>query len=187
MNEQATMGAPDYVAAHAIFAALAEDGVQRVVLIAHSQGTIIAANVLKALVSMFQTLQCDGVEKPEWLDCAAPNGKVSLEALAYRRVIPAQVRKMQLCHQLEHLIQALSKLELHLYATCAREVQFLEVDVPSLGQRVRLPKVIRHYANEQDVIAHMGVLAGAQGTARLDGEKDIYAKSGHLLNAGYLG
>lgn len=188
LSKPATMTDPDYVAAHAVFAALAENGVKRVVLIAHSQGTIIAANVLKALVSVLRTLQGGGCEHQAWQDCAARDGKVCLEALAYQRVIPAHMRQRQRAHQLEHLILALSKLELHLYATCAREVQFHAVDVPSTGQRVRLPRVIRHYANERDVIAHLGVLADAGGTAKLEGEQEVSdSRLGHLFNANYLG
>lgn len=186
-NTQATMGDPDYVAAHAIFAALAEDGVKRVVLIAHSQGTIIAANVLKALVSLLRTLEVGSCEQHAGNDCAVGDGAVCLEALAYRRLIPAHVRHGQCAHQLEHLILALSKLEFHLYATCVREVRFYAVNVPSTGQRVRLPKAIWHYANEQDVIAHLGVLADPQGAPKIDGEQTVFPRSEHLLNAGYLG
>ncbi len=187
LNKSATMNDPDYVAANAVFAALAEEHVQRVVLIAHSQGTIIAANVFKALVSVFRTLQSGGVEQLLRQDVAALEGKVCLDALAYRRVIPARIRQKQQPHQVAHLIQALSKLELHLYATCAREVRFHAVENPSTGERVRLPRVIRHYANEQDVIARLGVLADAQGTVRIEGEQEVYAKAGHLFNANYLG
>ncbi len=161
LSKPATMSDPDYVAAHAVFAALAEEDVQRVVLIAHSQGTIIAANVLKALVSVLRTLQSGGVDQLQrQQNGAALGSKVCLSSLAYQRVIPARIRQKQQRHQVEHLIQILSKLELHLYATCAREVRFHAVENPSTGERVQLPRVIRHYANERDVIAHLGVLAG---------------------------
>lgn len=186
LSKSATMTDPDYVAAHAVFAALAEDGVKRVVLIAHSQGTIISANVLKALVSVLRTLQSGGVEQLQRQDGTAPEGKVCLGALAYRRVIPTQIRQKQLRHQVEHLIHVLLKLELHLYATCAREVRFHAVKNPSTGERVRLPRVIRHYANERDVIARFGVLAGAADEVRIEGEQEVYARAGHLLNANYL-
>ena len=53
---------------------------------------------------------------------------------------------------------------------------------------MRLPRVIRHYANEQDVIARLRVLADAQGTVRIEGEQEVYnGKLGHLFNANYLG
>lgn len=187
LSKPATMNDPDYVASHAVFAALAEEHVQRVVLIAHSQGTIIAANVLKALVSMFRTLESGGIEQLQQPDCAGLEGKVCLDALAYQRVIPSRIRQKQQRHQLEHLIKALSKLEMHLYATCAREVRFHEVDNPSTGERVLLPRVIRHYANERDVVAHLGVLAGAGDEVRIEGKRDVYTRAGHLLNANYLG
>ncbi len=71
-------------------------------------------------MSVLRTLQSGGVEQLQRQDSTAPEGKVCLGALAYRRVIPARIRQKQQRHQVEHLTQALSKLELHLYATCAR-------------------------------------------------------------------
>lgn len=183
-DEPASMTAPDYVAAHAVFAALADESVKRVVLIAHSQGTIIAANVLKALLSVVETLSAEGFEQPARNQCAVHDGKVCLREMAYRKVIPDFIRGQEQGCQIERMIRALAKLEFHMYATCAREVRFMDVEIPSIGESARLPRIIRHYANEWDVIAQMGMLGFDKG--RLEGDSQIRKDGvGNLLNASY--
>lgn len=70
-----------------------------------------------------------------------------------------------------------------MYATCAREVRFHEVKNPSTGERMQLSRVIRHYANERDVTARLGVLAGSVNRVKIDGEQEVYARAGHLGHA----
>lgn len=184
-DQSASMTAPDYVAAHAVFAALADESVKRVVLIAHSQGTIIAANVLKALLLVFKTLEAEEVEEPNREAISRENGNVCLRELAYRCVIPSCLRQQPREQQVEYIIHVLSKLELQLYATCAPEIHFLTVAPPSTEKPANLPKLITLYANEQDVIAQMSAMRD-QGTG-IEGQIINIADTGHLLNTCYLG
>lgn len=123
----------DQFAYDILLSRLKEENIKRVVLIAHSQGTIITANIL---------------------------------------------RKLQETH-----LDLLWKLEIYTMANCSN---LMEQKKDSQG---RLVPYLEHFANTQDLICRLGVLAHAaqkRGEVRIDGPVFIRKAWGHLLNAHYL-
>lgn len=156
----ALMTEPACVAFDPIRNALNEQ--DRVVVICHSQGTIIMSNVLRALV--------DAGFRRE-LFTAGTRGA------ARGRRVPATVRRRS----------SLGKLEIYAFANCADRMEHAE-GVDDEGER-RLVPWIESFGNQYDLVARLGMLAPraeAHGIA-IDGPRWVSRGTwGHLLNEHYL-
>ena len=184
--DRKTMTEPAWRATSAILEAINAPETKRVVVIAHSQGTIITANVLRAVA---KALRSDLVERlePEW------------QAFTQRLMGGVQTEtdkivRDNLAHSLGELTKGglreallrLAKLEVYTFANCADRMRYVH---PSL----HVP-YMEHFANERDIVARLGVLsplrgAGDQAEAPIQIDGRIFVRPrawGHLLNQHYL-
>ena len=188
-EDRKTMTEPAWRATAAILEAVNSKHTQRVVVIAHSQGTIIAANVLRAIA---KALKSELVERPDarWhLFTERLMGGVRTET--------DKIVRDNLAHSLAELTRdglreallRLAKLEVYTFANCADRMRYVH---PSL----RVP-YMEHFANERDLVARLGVLsplrdasqaqAAAAAPVEIDGPVFVQPGAwGHLLNEHYL-
>lgn len=157
------MTEPARVAFPLVAEALVDPKCERVVLICHSQGTIIASTVLRALASSDFRRELYGA-----YSLATAAGDIRLPA------------------QLDRALD-LRKLEIYAFANCADRME----QVPGLDSRSGRNRVpwIESFGNEHDLVARLGMLAPDpldQGI-RIDGA--VYWRRGawgHLLNEHHL-
>jgi pimeloyl-ACP methyl ester carboxylesterase len=162
----------------ALLDALCDDHVRHVILVSHSQGTIIAAVLLKVLEEMLLA------PRPP----AAGEEKVSPERRVARKIasrapaaLAAHGRRPG--HGRRPLVPAdIGKLELYCFANCATSMEpFIRLTGPA-----RVAPWIESYGNENDVVAKLGLLAPPHGigSARIAGDRyRIPGAWGHLFNA----
>jgi hypothetical protein len=164
--------------------ALCDEALERVVFVSHSQGTIIAAVMLKWLEEVLNrdtVTHGPGAQKP------------SPERRAARRLTGKEGRDPNYeyaarahAFALKHLrADFLGKLEMYCFANCATAMN----PIVAVGNPVHHAPWIESYGNEYDVVARLGVLAPPHGigSARIEGDRYRRAKAwGHLLNAHYL-
>lgn len=153
----------------AIYDALKDPRKRRVVLIAHSQGTIIAAAVLRLLALIYQS----GQGRP----AAARN------PIAARKIVRDAGVKLDPTDFEPLDGDELGKLELYCFANCATEMRYIDrtADGP-------LPW-IESYGNQFDLVARLGMLApnAQQRGVVIDGPCYEHKGAwGHLLNRHYL-
>ncbi|MCG8422401.1 MAG: hypothetical protein MJE77_31175 [Proteobacteria bacterium] len=177
LPDHRTMTEPAVKAALAIVNALCSPDADRVVVVAHSQGTIITANVLRAInkaLCRFDQGHPTPTDADNLLD------KVVLDALlAVTQGSPAP--------PVECVAELLKKLEVYTLATCADHMTHL---VETQDNR-RMP-YLEHFANQYDLVARLGVLSPLNGNdprIRIDGT--VYQRTGrpswgHLCNVHYL-
>jgi pimeloyl-ACP methyl ester carboxylesterase len=164
--------------------ALANPQLRRVILIAHSQGTIVASVLLKALE--------ERLAAPSAVRSGPGAQKESPERRVARRIAgtsdsaeqpdeakPAAIRASRLGPQ--HV----QKLELYCFANCSTSMTPIAVH----GTPPCHMPWIESYGNEYDVVARLGVLAPPHGigSARIEGDR--YRRAGmwgHFMNAHYL-
>lgn len=155
--------------------ALRDPAIQRVVLVSHSQGTIVAAVLLKALQ---EHLQRHGRIKPR-----------SPEAPGEQKPSPERRVAKEVADQVDQVNEELDpsdigKLELYCFANCATSMEpFVRLDDPA-----RLAPWIESYGNEYDLVAKLGLLAPPHGigSARIAGDRyRVPGAWGHLFNAHY--
>ena len=156
----------------ALMRALCDPAVARVVLVSHSQGTIVAAVLLKALQ---EHLQRRGRIKPR-----SPEAPGEQKPSPERRVAKAVADEVQ-----EDLDAGdVGKLELYCFANCATSMEpFVRLKNPA-----RLAPWIESYGNEYDLVAKLGLLAPPHGigSARIAGDRyRVPGAWGHLFNAHY--
>jgi len=177
-TDQKTMTEPAWRATAAILEALNADQTGRVVVIAHSQGTIIMANVLRAVSKALRS------EQLHWHPFTNKlMGEVKTET--------QKMLRNNLAHSFSELtrggrneaLQRLGKLEIYTFANCADKMCYV---YPS-----RQVPYMEHFANEQDVVARLGILSplrdGADPLIEIDGP--VFEQEtawGHLLNEHYL-
>lgn len=150
-----------------LYDALKDPGKRRVVLIAHSQGTIIAAALLRLLKQKMRTT-------------TRARGKFAEPEIIYQSDEPLDLRDFEWLSE-----QELAKLEVYCFATCATEMTRLHEPAP--GRKV-LPH-IEHFGNEFDIVARLGMQAPRPSTwnIRIDGPRFVRKGAwGHLLNEHYL-
>lgn len=153
------MSRPARRAYQVILESLEDPAKERVIVIAHSQGTIITANVLRALYNPDF--------KARLFQCAA-NGDAPPEAL------PGNPRPDQL-----------AKLEVYAFANCATVMRH-HPEMASKGVPVPF---IESFGNELDLVARLGMLAPRKERHGITIEGSCYVETGkwgHLLNAHYL-
>lgn len=168
--------------------ALSDRKVRRVVVVAHSQGTIVAAVLMKTLEELLRLapIPSDGLrqERPG-------QQKVSGERRAARRIVE-QVKHPNTYEDIaqpepppELTTDDIGKLELYCFANCATSMEpFARVSDPY----VRLAPWIESFGNEYDLVAKLGLLAPPHGigSARIAGDRyRLEGAWGHLFNAHY--
>jgi hypothetical protein len=161
--------------------ALCEPEITRVVLVCHSQGTIISSVMLKLLQ---QTL-LPHVPPVPLVGTARPSAErrvanALLDERPEHEDFNAAVRRLGSEHP-----DVLDKLELYCFANCASSMEPFH----SVGAPLRRVPFIESYGNEYDAVARLGVLAAARGIGgtNVDGDR-YYVRGawGHFLNAHYL-
>jgi hypothetical protein len=167
--------------------ALCDPSVSRVVFTSHSQGTIIAAVMLKILDEMIVDLPIVPL---------VGSRKISAERKKAREMIadPGIVRDRAARESFENAVKKLEAnrtivlaklvdLEVYCFANCATSM----VPFHSVGKR--LAPFIESYGNQNDPVARLGILAAEQGAggSRIEGDRYYSPDAwGHLLNAHYL-
>jgi hypothetical protein len=185
-RDRKTMTEPAWRATTAILEAINAPQTERVVVIAHSQGTIITANVLRAVT---KALRSDLVERlePRW-------HAFTDRLMGGVRTETEKIVRDSLAHSLAELtkgglleaLSRLAKLEVYTFANCADRMRYVH---PSL----EVP-YMEHFANERDIVARLGVLSPLRGTSsqtevpiEIDGPVFVQRGAwGHLLNGHYL-
>jgi len=178
-----------------VVVALSDPQVKRVVLVAHSQGTILSAVLLKLLEEhlhgdtthpLKKQLSPERVQACKLLESwdlvvnrfRAPKAGI-FDAAALERFGKPQ-------RQLPALTPAqVGKLELYAVANCATS---MEAFVTGYGPDDVAP-YIESFGNGNDLVARLGILAPTHGlgSTRIGGERFICPPAwGHLLNAHYL-
>ena len=160
----------------AIYDALKDPRKARVVVIAHSQGTIIAAIVLALLQKLLEPeapATPEGVPQP----AAAPHAPPEFIYPAEGEIVLDEFEPLRLAE--------LAKLELYCFATCANVMTHSQ---PPGRDRPPVP-YLEHFGNAQDIVARLGMLAPRpeRWEIRIDGPR--FARPGawgHLLNEHYL-
>jgi hypothetical protein len=184
--DRKTMTEPAWRATTAILEAINAPQTKRVVVIAHSQGTIITANVLRAVAKALRSNVLEQLE-PRWHDFTDRlMGGVETEI--------DKVVRDNLAHSLAQLTKGglreallrLAKLEVYTFANCADRMRYV---LPTF----QLP-YMEHFANERDIVARLGVLSPLRGDGpeseapiEIDGPTFMQRGAwGHLLNDHYL-
>jgi hypothetical protein len=177
------MTEPVWRATSAILEALNAEDIKRVVVIAHSQGTIIMANVLaviEAALNSDYALQ----KEPRWHDFTRDlMGKPETEIQKVLRNSLAHALWSFTRDQSAHVMERLKKLEIFTFANCADRMRYVHA--------TEAIPYMEHFANEFDWVARLGILSplrdGSDATIEIDGpvfeQKEEW---GHLLNEHYL-
>ncbi len=169
---------PSALAFLEIAAALVSDEVQRVAVVAHSQGTIIAGDVLDLVY-----FALDPAGKRH-LDKTNMNSEDFRAFLSVSHGVLKSDRLREAVRSLEGKDEAVAeKLELYLFANAASRICYLDAQ----GRRPH----VESFANEHDCVTRLGCLAEdafhAEDLLRIDGPVFLRrGRYGHLLNAHYL-
>ena len=168
----------------AIYDALKSPHKRKVVVIAHSQGTIITAVVLALLQKL--AARSSFVGDAQAVAMPAIDG-IPQPAAAYAP--PEFVYPMEGPVDLDEFkplrAEELAKLELYCFATCANVMVY---STPPADGRAPVP-YMEHFGNEKDIVARLGMLAPRSGMweIRIDGPRFVRPDAwGHLLDEHYL-
>jgi hypothetical protein len=172
-KEWAQVTEPVIKAFPVIYDALKDPHKEKVVVIAHSQGTIIIANVLRLLYEKARQAVEEELEALEAVfEYAGPE-------FVYPDEFDIELKEFDPLKREE-----LAKLEVYCFATCANVVEhfpYAEGDQP-------VPW-IEHFGNENDIVARLGMLApnAMQREINIAGPRYIHRGAwGHFLNEHYL-
>lgn len=164
-----------------IYVALKQPACRRVVVLAHSQGTITAGVLLWLLRGLYPPTAAVLLEG----EPRCPEQRVA-RTLAHKWGFPCAESAAQKSASPRSIKppltrEELAKLEIYAFANCASLMGPIDA-------KAGLP-YIESYGNEHDVIARLGVLAPPAGRdgGRIGGERFMRRNAwGHLLNAHYL-
>ncbi len=159
----------------AIYDALKDPGKARVVLVAHSQGTIIAAGVLRLLKALTVTEPAIAAEVSV---AAVPAAAIAGPELIYPEDAP-----LDLADFAPLRMEELAKLEIYCFATCANAMTQLAGDT---GEPI---PHIEHFGNANDIVARLGMQAPEPAALGIQIEGARFVRPGawgHLLNEHYL-
>jgi len=154
----------------AIHAALKSEK-EKVVIIAHSQGTIIASVVLHLLEAITQPASAP----PEALAFAAPL-RYAEPVFVFPEEYDLEPKDFAPLSEDE-----LAKLEIYCFANCANTMKYLQPD--------RSLPWIESFGNEFDIVARLGMLAprSPEWHVEINGPRYVQPRAwGHLLNVHYL-
>jgi hypothetical protein len=195
--EQVTESAA--VAFPPIYATLKNETCERLILLAHSQGTILSAVILALLEELHPPSHARWAKEAVVAPERAVARKLARRWDFERTIRAAQgetdAQSAQLAsfewpghgrRQPEAVTpEELGKLEIYCFANCASEM--IPVKIGG-GNGVPAPW-IESYGNEKDIVARLGVLANVTGPGSVRIGGDRYKRDaawGHLLNAHYL-
>ncbi len=204
LADEGTFTEPSLKTTIAILETLHLPAVKRVVVIAHSQGTIITANVLRAVIKALwasrealaraglRSLGADAARKEsERVAESLTVGVSDRRQLALRHALAAALQPLVKSPQAAR--QRVKKLEIYTFANCADKMKY------AFRQAGRGYPWIEHFANEHDLVARLGVLAPSRNDPQqeqIDIDGPVYVKRGvgwmrqgswgHLLNEHHL-
>jgi len=182
-----------------VYATLKNANCKRLILLAHSQGTILSAVILHLLKWLHPPIHARLASAP----LTAPEHIVArklaerwnfettfLAGPGARPVRPTALPTFEWCgygrRQPEPVtVQELRKLEIYCFANCATEMLPVKI---GRGSAMSAPW-IESYGNDNDIVARLGVLANRSGLGSVHIAGDRYRRNdawGHLLNAHYL-
>ncbi|HZE15988.1 MAG TPA: hypothetical protein VE197_09930 [Mycobacterium sp.] len=167
------LGARDADVAMALYPvldAIADPKKQRVVVIAHSQGTLITAVVLRLIKAVYHRTMMGTRGRLSGGDREAICRHAAAEGLTVQPKLLKPVRP-----------QDLARFEVYCFANCATEMKYIDEDRS-------LPR-IESFGNEHDLVARLGMLAPDPDKRHIEisGPRFIHNGAwGHLLNAHYL-
>jgi pimeloyl-ACP methyl ester carboxylesterase len=163
-----------------IYEALTNPQKKKVVVVAHSQGTIIMAYVLRLLKGQWPETEGVKMLRPKKSRVVA----VGPEPL-YTPVEPVFVYPNQTPLKPSDFrpvtAEELAKLEIYCFANCARRMTYFD-------KKARVPW-IESIGNEHDLVARLGMLAPhpEERQIAIDGPRYVHKDTwGHLLNVHYL-
>ncbi|MFL7837486.1 MAG: hypothetical protein ACK2T4_08900 [Candidatus Promineifilaceae bacterium] len=172
-KEWAQMTEPVIKAFPVIYDALKSPQKRKVIVIAHSQGTIIIANVLRLLYALV------GPPTEEALEALTAEAEYAGPEFVYPEQFPIDLNDFE---QIEE--QELAKLEIYSFATCANVFTYFKT-----GEGERPLPWIEHFGNEFDIVARLGMLAPNSKAREIQIEGPRYMRQnawGHFLNEHYL-
>jgi hypothetical protein len=171
---------------------------EKVVVVAHSQGTIIMATVLDMLNAITRREQKEEAPIPVMMPHMAPAAEAAPSMTAFGLLAPEagpQFAGPEFIYpdqgnlklgDFEPLEEAeLAKLELYCFANCANDMKYFRP--PQAGQNP-VPW-IENFGNEFDLVARLGMLAPDPDQLGIDIDGPSYERPGawgHLLNEHYL-
>ncbi len=152
-----------------LMTALKDPTKRRVIVVCHSQGTLITAVLLELLGHVHEHTKANRLSGAH---ADAIHAKAHAEGVRVRRdeIKPLSARE-------------LGKLELYCFANCASHMRYVRT-----ASGKRLPW-IESYGNEHDIVARLGMLAPspAKREIAIDGPRYEHSGAwGHLLNIHYL-
>jgi hypothetical protein len=163
------------IAFPAIYDALKDPEKKRVVVICHSQGTIIMGIVLHALEALAVTPVPAAAARGLESFLGAPPAPIYV----FQDEMPLDPKDFDPLTPEEW-----AKLEVYFFATCANDVRY-----HARPQGGRPVPWIEHFGNERDLVARLGMLAPNAENERVHIEGPLYVRCdayGHLLNKDYL-
>jgi hypothetical protein len=182
-KDRKTMTEPAWKATAAILEALNAPATKRVVVIAHSQGTIIMSNVLRAIARALREQRLLSTGRPDagWHAYTDKMmGGVETDADKALRDDLAHSLSVFGSGKPATVLARLKKLEIYTFANCADRMNY----VVKRGDR-QYPHM-EHFANEFDVVARLGILSP---NSKIDIDGPAYVKQGgwgHFLNEHHL-
>jgi hypothetical protein len=181
--DKSIMTEPAWRAAAAILEALNSIAIKHVIVIAHSQGTIIMSNVLTVIGEALKS-DLAQQEEPMWHSFIRElMGTVETESQKVLRNSLAHALAEFTRDRSAHVMDRLKKLEIFTFANCADKMRYVHT-----SQSI---PYMEHFANELDWVARLGILSPLRGdseaTIEIDGPVfEQKGEWGHLLNEHYL-
>lgn len=164
-EDRKTMTEPAWRATTAILEAINAPHTKRVVVIAHSQGTIIVANVLRAVAKALRS-ELVHESNAKWHPFTNQlMGGVHTETDKSLRDDLAHSLSELSMGGLKKALERLEKLEVYTFANCADRMRYVHPLKP-------VP-YMEHFANERDLVARLGILSPFRGDA--EGRMEIDA------------
>ena len=158
------------MAFHPVLDAIADPKKKRVVVIAHSQGTLITAVVLRLIKAVYRRTMTGTPGQLSSADREAIRRRAADQGLTVRPGLLKPVRAKDL-----------ATLEVYCFANCATEMKYIDEDLS-------LPR-IESFGNEHDLVARLGMLAPDPDKRHIEISGAGFRHDGawgHLLNAHYL-
>lgn len=184
-KEWDVMTEPVPKALHAVLQALRDESKTNVVIIAHSQGTIITRDVLDVLKDLVKK-GTTGLSRDMWSSATSRYNEAVKAALALlqgslraRDLMKARSCGLTPFESLPPLTLAeLNKLQIYAFANCSSRMTYLSAD--------RAIPFIESFGNSNDIVARLGMFSPDRAI-KIDGpmweREDAW---GHQLNAHYL-